>query len=472
MAITLISEPYDFSPAYNPLKFIYDASNKNQLGFKYIFDVYASGTATKIGEYRVFPQITSGYGEIDLSKLLSTKVTFDTSITSTTSYNAANSFYKYDVKIGEEYIVNYPYTASLTDNSGNVRITCTHAFVVGDQVTIVQADGGVANPQLEGLFTVIAITGTTDFTVEALWSNITDATINGTVKYSDNRKTVTRDVTTTLNKYVWNGALSFQAWRLYDELRYLLNSGSDLLLTDLPQTGFYATPEQDLIVNFGNNSVATGFVRFQNSNGDIFTKAVTNGNIITGVAVGPGNVGTLTLISGTVGLVKASTTYYDFWYTNAGGTQHSAKYRVNIDTRCKIEDYEILFLDRKGSFGSFAFQLRAYERGSLQRQTYNKDVTGSVTSSQWGYGASEYGMSTMNVNVDRTLELNTNWMTEEMAAYFEQLITSPVTYLKNGSLYEAVTVTDTSFEVEKQRNKKLIKKTVTIKFANQQTINI
>ncbi len=472
MAITLIAEPYDFSPAYNPLKFIYNSTNKNELGFKYIFDVYASGTATKIGEYRVFPQITSGYGEIDLSKLLSTKVTFDTSITTTTNYNASNSYYKYDVKIGEEYVVNYPYTASLTDNSGNVKITCTHAFQVGDQVTIVQADGGVANPQLEGLFTVIAVTGTTDFTIDALWSDITDATINGTANYSDNRKTVTRDVITAGDKYVWNGALSFQAWRLYDELRYILTSASDVLLTDLPQTGFYATPEQDLIVNFGNSTINTGLVRFQNSNGDIFTKAVNQSGMITGVAVGPGNAGTLTLISGTATLVKASTTYYDFWYTNAAAAQHSVKYRVNIDTRCKIEDYEILFLDRKGSFGSFAFQLRAYERGTSQRQTYNKDVTGSVTSSQWGYGASEYGMSTMNVNVDRTLELNTNWMTEEMAEYFEQLITSPVTYLKNGSLYEAVTITDTSFEVEKQRNKKLIKKTVTIKFANQQTINI
>jgi len=33
-------------------------------------------------------------------------------------------------------------------------------------------------------------------------------------------------------------------------------------------------------------------------------------------------------------------------------------------------------------------------------------------------------------------------------------------------------ITDTSFEVEKQRNKKLIKKTVTIKLANTDAINV
>lgn len=471
MAISKIAEPYDFSPAYNPLKFIYDSTNKNELGFKYIFDVYESGTANKIGEYRVFPVYSSGYGEIDLSKLLSTKVSYDNSITSTTSYNAANSFYKYDVKIGEEYVVNYAYTASLTDNAGNVKITATHGFIVGDQVTIAQADGGVANPQLEGLFTVIAVTGTTDFTIDALWSDITDATINGVASYSDNRKTVTRAIVVESNKYVWNGALSFQDWRSYDEATYLLTANTDKLLTDIPQTGFYATPQQDLIVNIGNNSITTGFIYFGNSNGDVFKKAITNANIITGVSVGPNNAGALTLVSGTATLVKASTTYYDFWYTNAGGTQHSVKYRVNIDTRCKIEDYEILFLDRKGSWGSFAFQLRAYERGSVTRTSFNRDIVGSVASSRWFYSASEFGMTTSNVDFSTTIELNTNWMTEEMAEYFAQLVTSPVTYLKVGANYEAVNVQDTSFEIETQRNKKLIKKTITVKPANNDSIN-
>lgn len=471
MATTKIAEPYDFSPAYNPMKFIYDSTNKNQLGFKYIFDVYASGTSTKIGEYRVFPTYSTGYGEIDLSKLLSTKVSFDNSITSTTSYNAANSFYKYDVKIGEEYVQFVSYTASVSNNSGNVKITVTHSFVVGDQVSISQADSGVANPGLEGLFTVVAITGTTDFTVNSLWSEVTDATINGTVVYADNRKTITRDIIVESNKYVWNGALSFQDWRTYNEDIYLLDANNNSLLTDLPRSGFWATPQQDLLINFGNNSITSGFAYFQNSNGDIFKKAITNGNIITGVSVGPNNAGSLTLVSGTAVLVKADTTYYDFWYTNSAGTQHSAKYRVNIDTRCKIEDYEILFLDRKGSWGSFAFQLRAYEKGTVQRTQYNKDVQGSVTSTRWTYASNEFGMTTSNVDVMTTMDLNTNWMTEEMADYFAQLVSSPVTYLKVGGQYEAINIVDTSFEVEKARNKHLIRKTITIKPANNDTIN-
>jgi hypothetical protein len=234
MAISKIAEPEDFSPAYNPLVFQYDSTNKNADGFKYIFDVYESGTANKIGEYRVFPRITDGYGHIDLSPLLRTKVTF-TKQSGTEDATATDSFYKYDVKVGEEYIVAVAYTASLTNSSGNVKITATHSYQVGDQVVISQADSGVANPQLEGLHTVIAINTTVDFTVSALWSDVTNATINGSVKYADNRKTITRDVVTESNKYVFNGAFKHNDWSSYDSTKYILTANTDKFITYQPQ---------------------------------------------------------------------------------------------------------------------------------------------------------------------------------------------------------------------------------------------
>ena len=77
MSQTTIASPQVFSPAYNPLKFIIDSTNKNNTGFKYIFSVYESGTSNKIGEYKMLPTYGDGYGEIDLSKLLQSQVTWD-----------------------------------------------------------------------------------------------------------------------------------------------------------------------------------------------------------------------------------------------------------------------------------------------------------------------------------------------------------------------------------------------------------
>ena len=119
MAIINIARAQPLMPAYNPIKFIYDSSNNNLQGFKYIFDIYESGTANKIAEYRVMPTYSTGYGEVDLSKLLQAQVSYDLNLTNTTVYNATNSHYKYDVKVGEEYLTTTNYTFNLTNNATN-----------------------------------------------------------------------------------------------------------------------------------------------------------------------------------------------------------------------------------------------------------------------------------------------------------------------------------------------------------------
>jgi hypothetical protein len=473
MAITSIAAPQDFTPAYNPIKFIVDGTNKNLLGYKYIFDIYPQGGATKIAEYRVFPEFGTGYGRIDISKLLQTKVSYDSDLYNTVTYPAINSFYKYDVKIGEEYITSITYTSSLSNNSGNVRITATHSYVVGDQVRINQADSGAANPNLEGLFTVLSIVGTTSFTVNSLWSQVTNAAIDGTVSYSDNRKTITLNILTDLDKIVFNGAMSFLEFINWSAGNYILSTTTDYLLTDMPLTGFYSTLNQDLIINFGNANVITGFVYFENDGGNIFSKDIDTNSYISGVQVGTNNYGTLTTVSGSGVLVDTNTQYYDFWYANSAGTRNSQKYRVNIDHRCLIEDYSLLFLDRMGSYGSFAFQLRAYEKGNVQKQSFNRDIEGSVASLEWGYATEAFGQNVYSSNVTKTLDLNTNWMTEEMSIYFEQLITSPLVYIKlPNNIYASVVINENSFEVNNQRNKKLFKKSITVTYANQNTVNV
>jgi hypothetical protein len=74
-------------------------------------------------------------------------------------------------------------------------------------------------------------------------------------------------------------------------------------------------------------------------------------------------------------------------------------------------------------------------------------------------------------------------MNGEMAAYFEELVTSPQVYMKrvtytcpDGPLvtsteYVPVILTTNSYEVFKQRNKNLIKQTIVVKLSNNDVIN-
>jgi hypothetical protein len=485
MAIINIARAQPLMPAYNPIKFIYDSSNNNLQGFKYIFDIYESGTANKIAEYRVMPMYSTGYGEVDLSKLLQAQVSYDLNLTNTTVYNAVNSHYKYDVKVGEEYLTTTSYINNLTASGVNVQINVVNTFVAGDQINITQADLGVANPNLEGLFTVLSV-GVGFLVVNSPFAAVTNITINGAITFADGRKTITRDIITALNNFVFNGAIRWVEWPAYDYNDFMLNGFQDRFLTNLPPSDFYATLSQDLWVNAVANGSPTppDTLFFQTSDGDSFEKNVTAVDHVSGISMGPNNYGVLSVISGALPMIKPTTEWYTVRYER-NSFPSSKQYKVNIDRRVRTVEHSILFLDRMGSWGSFAFTGRAYTTGDVTREQFNKDIPGYVETSgidRWLYETTETGMTNTYISTDTTIALNTDWMNETMAMYFTELISSPNTYIKisnydadceapESAEYVSCTIVTSTFEEFKQRNKNLIKQSIVVKLANNNIVN-
>jgi hypothetical protein len=397
-------------------------------------------------------------------------------------YDAPNSHYKYDVKVGEEYLTIVQYTASLTNNGGNVQINVANSFVVGDQIVISQSDGGLANPSLEGLFTVLSV-GVGFLVVNSPWSLVTNAAINGDITYADGRKTITRDIITKLNNYVFNGAIPWTQWPSYLFQEYYLTSPTDKFLTSIPAQKFYATLSQDLWMNavYGGPGPGTHKIIFTNDAAEIFEKNVSATDHVTGNAVGPNNLGTLTVVTGALPLIKPTTEWYEFYYEH-NSNQVTQPYRVNIDRRVRSQEYSIIFLDRFGSWGSFAFTGRYYEKGNVTREQYNQDVAGYIDSNEWTYDLTDRGYINSYVSVENTIDLNTNWMNEQMAQYFTELVSSPYTYFKISNYdescdipasteYVSCNIVTSTFEKFKQRNKNLIKQSITIKLANNDMVN-
>jgi hypothetical protein len=268
-------------------------------------------------------------------------------------------------------------------------------------------------------------------------------------------------------------------------------------LTDQPTT-FNCTLGQDLWLNAKDVTTVASNKRvyFENDNGDIFYKAIAGDDFIKGVAVGPNNYGSLTVVSGTAPLVKPATLSYQVWYSDgAFNPVQSVKYKVTIDRRVLISESHIVFLDRLGSWSSFAFQLKSYEKLAIKRETYNKDVPGSVVDSQWQYGSYEQGNVNFNTQVSKTIDLNTNWMSESAGIYFQQLLTSPQTYIKNvvyhvteegeplydengcilhvpeSTEYVSCNVMNNSFDIQRERNKHLIRQQLQVRLSNNDMIN-
>ena len=170
MATTIIAQPQQLMPAYNPIKYIIDNADKNEPGFRYIFTIFPNASNTQIAQYRVLPVFSTGYGEQDISRLMQSLVTWNFA-----SGQVNESWYQYKIKLGYEYIDNIDYTASLQESGGgDVEIHFNaHGFVFGDQVVVVQADGGVANPTVEGLHTVL-YADTNYFVINARWDTVGD----------------------------------------------------------------------------------------------------------------------------------------------------------------------------------------------------------------------------------------------------------------------------------------------------------
>ena len=128
-------------------------------------------------------------------------------------------------------------------------------------------------------------------------------------------------------------------------------------------------------------------------------------------------------------------------------------------------------IKQMGSFQSFNFQLRTYEKGQITREQYNQHIDGEVVSSQWVGKELQKGFRTYNTNVTKSFDLNTNWMDQYDATRFQELLTSPQVYYLTTGYDCACVVEASSFEVFSQKNKKLIKQSVTIRLAQQDPIN-
>jgi len=375
---TIIAEPQQLMPAYNPIKYIINNSNKNELGFRYIFTIYpAAGShipANVVAQYRVLPTYGTGYGEQDISMLMQSLVTYNESgIFYAVPYDVSESWYQYDVDLGYEYIDNIDYTNSLTIDGLNTNINYTaHGFIVGDQIVITQADGGVANPALEGLHTVITVTDANNFTVNVLWATITDITINGNVTYADLRKTQVLDDELITDKEVFNGA--YNNWtntanqsNVFPSAYFLANGANDLLMTSNYASAYH--PVSTFVdANFYYNLRVYGGANYEVEWYDM------DNNLLDSASFTPANDGIYAVFVGPTASVTVD--YYVLIYNDAGFT--SEFYYFTYDNRCAINDQQLVYLDRMGSWQSFAFQLRTYEKGQITREQYNQHIDGQV----------------------------------------------------------------------------------------------
>ncbi len=602
MAITIIATPDRIHPGYNPIYWYVDSTNKNQPGFRYIFEIKkCSPFNTPIRELRIAPRPGDGYGYADISKIIQDYLSNDIDFNNTEWINADNnSVFEYQIDFGEEYIASYELYAAVTTgatgsfaNQTLISGTNSMPFIVGDQVYVDIDDGYVdCRRGINGYWTVtsvapgsgLLIINYNTFCVGS--QNI----LSSTIRYADNRRTRVTGLTNSGCVVAFNRAYSFLEFRNYDQSQVqALNQFSEIL-TNAPYNNFYIYPWQNLYWNFFDDQTdVVGMILFENSNGSQFlmntcaTSVPTTVPYIKQVDVSPN--ANVYLYSGTGSLVEHDTDFYTvtaidqclcgfpesltilwndgvapwsanvspsgifnggyfynfddgtnfyvLWYsisdtayvvtdglnststtyvkgdiapgnlpfvplgTTANGTwnpilftdfetqncvpdfsiKKSETRKIYINKRCPINETQILFMDRAGSWSSFAFTLREKRNINSNKRDYRKEFGYLDTNTnEWIYETTDAGLVVYSVTVEKMLTLQTDWMSGEMSSYFEELMTSPEAYLKSNeetdNEWVRITIMTDSLEIIKDKNKKLINYSLQVKFAVNENINI
>lgn len=476
MAITINKQPTEFHSAYNPIHIELDSTEKNIPGFRYMVRLSDSITNQIISELKIVPDpFNNNYGTADISRIIQNYVEGFLDFSITDVANSLTSYFNYTIEVGQSYVQGWDFDDYIFLSGGKLGLTTdssygagfsnvTHNFVVGDQIKIQLNNSYPINDTRNYLNDYWEVLEYIDNKTIVIGNNFSligtkPATPGRAVEATENR--VIEWDANKLDKSAINTAM---------DLKEYSDTKGDLSLYNVRNTNEYpdikVLTNQPLVykvtldqyVYFNILNTLSGNTNMYIKTNDNTTSLVPfNTETVSTIGVGPGN------------LPSSIESNIDFdnleWYEVGieDGNIISPLYKFVIDRRCKMNDTQILFMDRKGSYNSFAFQLRNRENVNTSKESYNKQIT--------NYNTYSKGTTVYHSEVEKNLDLVTNFMGEAMNLYYEEMMTSRNTYIKWKGIWYACIVTDTTFENEFERNNKMINKTVNVKFAVNNPIN-
>ena len=159
MSIVLSGQPQTFTPVYNPVVFYPSSTNSGNEGFKYITDIYETGTNTLLASLSSFPRPVDSLGVVNIGPILESKVDSFLDTNPFVFSACPENFVNYYVNFSEEFVTYFRITGGTQGTSTTTIFDLnlsgiTQQFIVGDLVDIVQAYTGYT-----GTYNILGITG-------------------------------------------------------------------------------------------------------------------------------------------------------------------------------------------------------------------------------------------------------------------------------------------------------------------------
>jgi hypothetical protein len=306
---------------------------------------------------------------------------------------------------------------------------------------------------------------TTDLEFDATNSMVTYAIIVYE-KYGSTPTIQASDTSTTLKAF--NGALEYSQWRVWDFEIYDPNFTQDaVFLTNFPttsralcgmdenfylgyfeQTGTVAVVFNVFLLDIQGNTIASDSLSITSSEFNIL------------------NVGPQVIIA------NSSITQIDFddcykyeVSIDVSGVSFVGPFTIYMDTDCKrYETYRLHWLNKLGSWDSFTFALVSTQSATVQAFDYQRDP-GVWDGTSYTYPLYSGQKIHFAKTKSKQLVLNSDWISQGVQNWLvESLFDSPLVYLEqnNGTEFEPVKVTNTSYQLKTRKRDGLMQEQITI----------
>jgi hypothetical protein len=273
--------------------------------------------------------------------------------------------------------------------------------------------------------------------------------------------------TYTYNYVAWNACLDSLTFSTYDYRDYVTSGGVIKLLS--PNATEYLVPNKVIDIKadnwlhfFKDDFTYIDFVLYRAS-GSI--KGSLSKTIPTGAYIHYINTGAK-LWAGS-GVTVNPTDTLEINFEGASGT---STYSFTFKDLCtKSVQYNVYYYKRNGGIGFKTFELVSQETMTKKTNSVRMN-TKTLTSGVYSAPTYKREKNVVSTVSQKSITLNTNWITEQQAIELNELFDSPMVWLQlETGAYYPITITDNSYKFSKHVNDKLFNYSITADYDNTET---
>lgn len=433
--------------------------------FKYIYKIkwkyehFSSNLYKESDIYKLPPRL-NGECIVNVSSFLKTLLYPNVNHTQTYVGNTEKSLIDYIVDFGYEHDILYE--AEPFNFLGNLGLSfnSAHPFQIDDIIYIKNIINN-QNINYTGYATVVSVTPYTIITSKPYGINIPNEKVKIT--------SLMRFTTQTTRLFAYNGTRQYEENEL-DFSKIHNWTSSNLNEKKILSRYFEYTNKPKLIREneyetfnlIVENPSIFWLINFEGY--DMYNSIVFN-SLILSYGLDTNNFRFLTVGVGTQNIIdylgnanffwNVDTYEFSLWYHSSPGNI----YRYKIDRKCTVYNpVRICFLNRWGGYEYFTFKLDSKTSLNVNRKSFTKPL-------KYDYNIGDRGESVFNVDAYETIVINSDWVSEDIAMWLTEILTSPDVYIIDGNKKIPVMVLDNNFTYKKTIRDFLINVSISLKYS-------